>query len=106
MGQKVNPLSLRAPINKKWDSKSFFPCFNYTSLLHQDLQIRRYVYGILYYFNILCNRCIIKRVRNKIYLNIYIFCRVNVSQKQNISKLLLKKKFEVKKKKKKKKEAN
>ena len=42
MGQKVNPISLRAPINKKWDSKSFFPDFNYASLLHQDIQIQRY----------------------------------------------------------------
>ena len=76
MGQKVNPISLRTPINKRWSSKSFFPNFNYTSLLHQDLQIQKYVYGILYNFNIICNRCIIKRINDKIFLNIYIYLRI------------------------------
>jgi ribosomal protein S3 len=93
MGQKVNPISLRTPINKRWDSKSFFPNFNYTSLLHQDLQIQRYVYGILYNFNVICNRCIIKRVNNTILLNIYLYLRVvNPVDKELIKLLSVKKK--------------
>jgi len=93
MGQKINPISLRTPINKRWDSKSFFPNFNYTSLLHQDLQIQRYVYGILYNFNVICNRCIIKRIGNDIFLNVYIYLRViNPIDKELIKLLSVKKK--------------
>jgi ribosomal protein S3 len=93
MGQKVNPISLRTPINKRWDSKSFFPNFNYTSLLHQDLQIQRYVYGILYNFNVICNRCITKRGKNTILLNIYLYLRVvNPVDKELLKLLSVKKK--------------
>ena len=88
MGQKVNPISLRAPINKKWDSKSFFPDFNYASLLHQDIQIQRYIYGILFYFNILCNRCVIKRINNCIYVNVYLYLRSTGSNSKNLTNLL------------------
>jgi ribosomal protein S3 len=91
MGQKVNPISLRTPINKRWDSKSFFPKFNYTSLLHQDLQMQRYVYGFLYNLNIICNRCIIKRVNNTIYLNIYVYLRSLNPTDKDLVKLLSRK---------------
>jgi len=91
MGQKANPISLRAPINKKWDSKSFFPKFNYASLLHQDVQIQRYIYGILFYFNILCNRCVIKRENSRIYINIYLYLRLVGSGGKNPVNLLFSK---------------
>merc|ERR1711916_308510 len=97
MGQKVNPISLHAPINKKWDSKSFFPNFNYSSLLHQDIQIQRYIYGILFYFNILCNRCIIKRINNCIYINVYLYLRLSGSNSKNLINLLFGYNKEVKK---------
>jgi ribosomal protein S3 len=88
MGQKVNPISLRTPIDKKWDSKSFFPHFNYASLLHQDIQIQRYIYGILFYFNILCNRCVIKRINNCIYINVYLYLRTSGSNIKTLTNLL------------------
>jgi len=83
MGQKVNPVSLRLPINKRWDSKAFFNKFNYASLLHQDLQIQRYVYGVLFNFQILCNRCVIKRVENRIFINVFFYIKsTNKGNKQ------------------------
>jgi ribosomal protein S3 len=99
MGQKVNPVSFRTPINKRWDSKSFFPKFSYTSLLHQDLQVQRYVHGILFYFNIICNRCVIKRINGSIYLNIYLYLRSSGSKGKNlVSPLFLNKRKQKKKK--------
>jgi len=83
MGQKVNPVSLRLPINKRWDSKAFFNKFNYASLLHQDLQIQRYVYGVLFNLQILCNRCVIKRVENRIFINVFFYIKsTNKGNKQ------------------------
>ncbi len=43
MGQKVNPTSLRLGINKTWDSRWYAPAGKYTELLHQDLELRRYL---------------------------------------------------------------
>jgi len=75
MGQKVNTISLRLPINKRWNSKAFFPKFNYASLLHQDLQIQRYIHGVLFNFQIICNRCVIKRLKGFIYINIFFYVK-------------------------------
>lgn len=40
MGQKVNPTGLRIGITKSWDSKWFAEKNKYTSLLHEDLELR------------------------------------------------------------------
>src|SRR5213592_3063244 len=42
MGQKVNPIGLRLGINRTWDSR-WFSEDDYARLLHQDLQLRRYL---------------------------------------------------------------
>ena len=42
MGQKVNPYGIRLGINKTWSSR-WFSKNDYTKLLHQDLQIKKYV---------------------------------------------------------------
>ena len=88
MGQKVNPISLRLPLNKRWDSKGFFPGFNYTSLLHQDLQIQRYVHGVFFSFKILCNRCVIKRFGESLNLNIYFYLKATKKTSSNFIKIL------------------
>jgi len=92
MGQKVNPISLRLPINKRWDSKSFFNEFNYASLLHQDLQIQRYIHGVLHNFQIICNRCVIKRLEDIIYINIFFYVKSSKSRNNSFKVLSLKKK--------------
>ncbi len=42
MGQKVNPIALRLGINKTWDSR-WFADRDYARLLHEDINIRKYL---------------------------------------------------------------
>ena len=42
MGQKVNPNGIRLGINRTWSSR-WFSSTNYSKLLHQDLEIKKYV---------------------------------------------------------------
>jgi small subunit ribosomal protein S3 len=43
MGQKVNPVGLRLGINRTWDSRWYADGGNYAGMLHEDLQLRRYL---------------------------------------------------------------
>ncbi|MBN2351897.1 MAG: 30S ribosomal protein S3 [Spirochaetales bacterium] len=43
MGQKVNPYGIRLNVNKYWKSKWYAEPKDYAKLLHEDLQIRRYI---------------------------------------------------------------
>ncbi len=43
MGQKVNPYGLRLNINKYWKSKWYVEPKEYANVLHEDLEIRRYL---------------------------------------------------------------
>jgi small subunit ribosomal protein S3 len=43
MGQKVNPIGLRLGINRTWDSRWFASSGEYANLLHQDLEIRKFL---------------------------------------------------------------
>jgi len=42
MGQKVNPIALRLGINKTWDSR-WYADRDYARLLHEDINIRKYL---------------------------------------------------------------
>ncbi|HEX6103566.1 MAG TPA: 30S ribosomal protein S3 [Alphaproteobacteria bacterium] len=42
MGQKVNPIGLRLGINRTWDSR-WFADKDYANLLHEDLELRKYL---------------------------------------------------------------
>ena len=43
MGQKINPIGLRLQVNRTWESVWFAGRKEFGELLHQDLQIRKYV---------------------------------------------------------------
>jgi len=43
MGQKVNPVGLRLGINRTWDSRWYANKGEYGTLLHEDMEIRRYL---------------------------------------------------------------
>ena len=43
MGQKINPIGLRLQVNRTWESVWFAGRREFGELLHQDLQIRKYV---------------------------------------------------------------
>jgi small subunit ribosomal protein S3 len=43
MGQKVNPIGLRVGINRGWSSRWYANPKKYASLLHEDIQIRKFI---------------------------------------------------------------
>ncbi|AHA28269.1 30S ribosomal protein S3 [Candidatus Liberibacter americanus] len=43
MGQKINPIMFRLGVNRTWDSRWFANGSDYSSFLHEDLSIRKYL---------------------------------------------------------------
>jgi small subunit ribosomal protein S3 len=43
MGQKINPIGLRLQVNRTWESRWFANTKEYGGLLHEDLEIRKFV---------------------------------------------------------------
>ncbi len=43
MGQKINPVGFRVGVIREWNSKWFADKRDYTSLLHEDLAIKKYI---------------------------------------------------------------
>ena len=68
MGQKVNPNGLRLGINKTWSSR-WFSKMNYTKLLHEDLEVKKYVEKKLSSASI--SKIVIERAAKKLRLTIY-----------------------------------
>ena len=68
MGQKVNPNGLRLGINKTWSSR-WYSKINYTKLLHEDLEVKKYVVQKLSSASI--SKIVIERAAKKLRLTIY-----------------------------------
>ena len=68
MGQKVNPTGIRLGINKTWSSR-WFSQSNYKKLLHEDLNIKKYVEEKLKSASI--SKITIARAAKKLRLTIY-----------------------------------
>ena len=68
MGQKVNPNGLRLGINKTWSSR-WFSKKNYSKLLHEDLEINKYVEKKLASASI--SKIVIERAAKKLRLTIF-----------------------------------
>ena len=68
MGQKVNPNGIRLGINRTWSSR-WFSGTKYSSLLHQDLEIKKYVEKALK--NASISKVNIERAAKKIRIAIY-----------------------------------
>ena len=68
MGQKVNPNGIRLGINRTWTSR-WFSKNNYTKLLHEDLEIKKYVRKKLKTASI--SKIIVERAAKKLRLTIY-----------------------------------
>ena len=68
MGQKVNPNGLRLGINKTWSSR-WYSKINYTKLLHEDLEVKKYVEKKLSSASI--SKIVIERAAKKLRLTIY-----------------------------------
>ncbi len=70
MGQKVNPIAFRLPINKNWTSKWFATKNRYGELLAEDIKIRNFVMKKLKQSGI--SKVIIERSINKITVNVLV----------------------------------
>ena len=68
MGQKVNPVGLRLGINRTWDSR-WYADDNYADLLHEDLQIRNFLFDRLSQAGI--GRIVIERPAKKARITIH-----------------------------------
>ena len=68
MGQKVNPNGIRLGINRTWTSR-WFSKNNYTKLLHEDLEIKKYVRKKLKTASI--SKIVVERAAKKLRLTIY-----------------------------------
>jgi len=68
MGQKVNPNGIRLGINRTWSSR-WFSGTKYSSLLHQDLEIKKYVEQTLK--NASISKVNIERAAKKLRIAIY-----------------------------------
>lgn len=68
MGQKINPIGLRLGINRTWDSR-WFGGRDFSIFLHQDFQLRKYLYEKLEAAGI--SKIVIERPAKKPHVNIY-----------------------------------
>ena len=68
MGQKVNPNGLRLGINKTWSSR-WYSKTDYAKLLHEDLEIKKYIQEKLASASI--SKVIIERAAKKLRITIY-----------------------------------
>ena len=68
MGQKVNPNGLRLGINKTWSSR-WYSKTDYAKLLHEDLEIKKYIQEKLASASI--SKIIIERAAKKLRLTVY-----------------------------------
>ncbi len=68
MGQKVNPNGIRLGINRTWSSR-WFSKTEYSKLLHQDIQIRKYVENKLK--NASISKVNIERAAKKLRISIF-----------------------------------
>ena len=68
MGQKVNPNGIRLGINKTWSSR-WYSKTDYAKLLHEDLEIKKYIQEKLATASI--SKVIIERAAKKLRITIY-----------------------------------
>lgn len=69
MGQKVNPIGLRLGVNRTWESRWYAPTTEYARLLHEDMEIRKYLKSHLKQAGI--SRVIIERPHKKCRVTVY-----------------------------------
>jgi small subunit ribosomal protein S3 len=68
MGQKVNPIGFRLGITRTWDSR-WFAKRDYARLLHEDIQLRKFLKQKLYSAGI--SKIDIERAASKVKINVH-----------------------------------
>lgn len=72
MGQKVNALSLRLGINRKWNSKWFLD-HQYAKKVHEDLAIQKYLFEVYAKESVLISRWFVKRSLTTTFIFLHIY---------------------------------
>lgn len=80
MGQKVNPISFRLGVNRSWNSR-WHSHTNYTRLIHQDLQIQKYLETVYEKTGVLVGECTIQRNPQRIHISLTLSEPVKKRQK-------------------------
>ena len=70
MGQKVNPIGFRLAVNKDWRSKWYAEGKDYTTKLHEDLKIRKYIAGRLQ--TAALSKIVIERAWNSVRITLHV----------------------------------
>jgi small subunit ribosomal protein S3 len=105
MGQKTHPIGFRIGVNRKWSStwyaKSTSSISNYANLLHEDLQLRKFIKKFFINKNFLIDEPIINRKLKKIQIiiNLYNLSKTKsfkATIKNKFARLKLKKKLKLK----------
>jgi len=69
LGQKVNPHGLRVGVIKDWDAKWYANKDNYAELLHEDIEIRKYIKDKMFEPGI--SRIVIERAANRLKIDVH-----------------------------------
>ena len=69
MGQKINPVGLRLQVNRTWESRWYANTREYGDLLHEDLEIRKFIKETCAQAGI--SRVVIERPHKKCRVTIY-----------------------------------
>jgi len=69
LGQKVNPHGLRVGVIKDWDAKWYANKNNYAELLHEDIEIRKYIKDKMFEAGI--SRIVIERAANRLKIDVH-----------------------------------
>lgn len=69
MGQKVNPHGLRVGIIKDWDAKWYANKDNFAELLHEDIEIRKYIKDKMFEAGI--SRIVVERAANRLKIDVH-----------------------------------
>lgn len=86
MGQKVNPISLRLGLNRKWDS-SWTSKETYPDITYSDLEIKKYLNKFFLNHNIILGNCSILRKASSISIYSFLYDTQSKSDNLNIEKL-------------------
>jgi len=74
MTKNIHPNSYRIQISNTWSSIWYNKLPNYTSIVHEDLQIQKYIKNSLYNEGWACDKIIIYRtIHNKIYIQMFLW---------------------------------
>ena len=81
MGQKVNPISLRLEKTNRHFDSCWYSDYNYTSLVLQDLKIKRYLKNVLNQIQYPEGRVMIENLPNKSNINLF-YCNPSLSRQK------------------------